>query len=1306
MFISQSMMDDLYKISSLDILDNSIYLNEQETVITPQNIPIFENKRLGINTVFYDDIENLDEDIDIVLEELAEANNIDKDSLGVIVEDYRIIMDPSIIKAIPKYIIKEVSENSIESTLVESCLYNYLETENEEYLDIMCNPECLLENKNWSNDIKYYDKDIEVNIYKRILYSIYNYLDDDIDTSKYSKSWTEKANKIKSALDVSLRNKIPSAMENNNIAIPVAKQVIGKLLGNDETKSFISAAIKNIPNFQEPVKFNGTKIDSVIRSQKQLGTFEKIRREFGLTPLSKVAKRNINKNLRQGGQTSRISYKDEHDEDSVYGDKPKLRKYDTILSSIIKKGRKFNIYDRHMINDYRETINDAIEYYKNTKNPEGIKRWQERLDRFNNIIKSHNDKFDNHNNQNEQPTTNISSNNTGNSPTSTKNNTKETEFYRELSNSLSPIISSSNKNKKELQKTFANFYASGTDSDLNDIKNTLKELIRTDPKFRNKLPDQLMRMPFNATIVDNINHDPSMKSEKDIETFTNMFKDLGIYNKDDEDFMDELQDNIDYLRDDIKKGRNTAINLSDVGKSILRNEKEKDDVPEVEYTLKDDRLNSLSLNNNSPVSKEEVKNVVKGKSVDSNTGGVVEKNSKKETPNNNTAEEQPVSKEEVKNVIKGDQTNKPKLIDNKIYSKKTHFYNDLSDEEQNEIVNREYTEDELKDILKTNPKKFKFIRQHNDNVTDKELDRIAFEVRRDMGIHGKYFDKKVKTFEDLTARKLSITDLVTPDEKEKLQDKNTDKVKLIQSVYDRLKREGNTKALNLFSKNIVRKGYNFGGSPSINNDDYPSILTYRDLNAYKKAMENIGVVDKDVLENELGKEIRENRIRGKRTDRGVRVLRVVDNLIRDSKESGKPIRGIAKKLLDKLEKSITDDSQSRSEDYKNELRTAIKSYRNEIDSLTNKEKEEVKNTLKDSTSRSTPPPIKQTVVQQPQNNDTKNKGNNNITPAPTDNNAPSKNEIKKVISGNDTKPVLPINNNNKQTTIKTTPTPTKTEVKNTNTKSTSITNNDTNQNSEEKQTSTPTKTEVEKVIKGNNKSPELPKSTVNKNTNDTNTNDNKNDENTSKTDQSNNISDKAKETVVKTAQAIDNGKKEGNETTPQTTNNPKSEVKDTKSGNNTSPEDSKDSKKEEKSEPTSQPQAATPVASSPKSSSSSGRSGSSGGSGGGGGSYGGGGGSSSKEKDQPEKEEPKEEKPKEEPKDQSFLGKVKRALINKPREFIAKMAAKLRSLYSKWMEKAKAEENQGKASWYKKIALKILKTIDYVMSKLSNYQSQ
>lgn len=217
MLITETLTQDLNSFFKrkdiLSILENSTYLDENDTSFSLNNIPIFENKRLGINTVFYNDIENLNGDIDVVLEELAEANNIDKNSLGVIVEDYRIIMDPSIIKAIPRYIIKEVSKNSIESTLVESCLYNYLETENEEYLDIMCNPECLLETKNWSNDIKYYDKDMEANIYKRILYSVYNYLDDDIDTSKYSKSWTEKANKIKSALDVSLKNKIPNAIK-------------------------------------------------------------------------------------------------------------------------------------------------------------------------------------------------------------------------------------------------------------------------------------------------------------------------------------------------------------------------------------------------------------------------------------------------------------------------------------------------------------------------------------------------------------------------------------------------------------------------------------------------------------------------------------------------------------------------------------------------------------------------------------------------------------------------------------------------------------------------------------------------------------------------------------------------------------------------------------------------------------------------------------------------------------------------------------------------------------------------------------
>ena len=70
------------------------------------------------------------------------------------------------------------------------------------------------------------------------------------------------------------------------------------------------------------------------------------------------------------------------------------------------------------------------------------------------------------------------------------------------------------------------------------------------------------------------------------------------------------------------------------------------------------------------------------------------------------------------------------------------------------------------------------------------------------------------------------------------------------------------------------------------------------------------------------------------------------------------------------------------------------------------------------------------------------------------------------------------------------------------------------------------------------------------------------------------------------------------------------------------------------------------------------------------------------------------------PQDPGFMAKLKRYIIDKPREFLAKMAAKLRNVYKQWLEKAKQESNAGKASFIKRIAAKILQAIDYIMRKI------
>ena len=70
------------------------------------------------------------------------------------------------------------------------------------------------------------------------------------------------------------------------------------------------------------------------------------------------------------------------------------------------------------------------------------------------------------------------------------------------------------------------------------------------------------------------------------------------------------------------------------------------------------------------------------------------------------------------------------------------------------------------------------------------------------------------------------------------------------------------------------------------------------------------------------------------------------------------------------------------------------------------------------------------------------------------------------------------------------------------------------------------------------------------------------------------------------------------------------------------------------------------------------------------------------------------------PQDPGFMAKLKKYVIDKPREFLAKMAAKLRNVYKQWLEKAKQESNAGKASFIKKIAAKILQAVDYIMRKI------
>ena len=64
------------------------------------------------------------------------------------------------------------------------------------------------------------------------------------------------------------------------------------------------------------------------------------------------------------------------------------------------------------------------------------------------------------------------------------------------------------------------------------------------------------------------------------------------------------------------------------------------------------------------------------------------------------------------------------------------------------------------------------------------------------------------------------------------------------------------------------------------------------------------------------------------------------------------------------------------------------------------------------------------------------------------------------------------------------------------------------------------------------------------------------------------------------------------------------------------------------------------------------------------------------------------------------LSLMRKYLLDKPRNVIARVAARLREIYRKWLIKANKEKDSGKIKWYKNVLRVILKCIDFAMKKL------
>ena len=135
MLLSESELN-MYNADS--ILDEAVLLDESESVTKLPSIPVVENSRLGCGMVSINDLCNLVEDYDCSFEDafcsIAEENEIDTDSLAVVVEDYNLIEMPELVDLVPNIVVKPISEDNIVYQFVDACINEYYETGDEDWL--------------------------------------------------------------------------------------------------------------------------------------------------------------------------------------------------------------------------------------------------------------------------------------------------------------------------------------------------------------------------------------------------------------------------------------------------------------------------------------------------------------------------------------------------------------------------------------------------------------------------------------------------------------------------------------------------------------------------------------------------------------------------------------------------------------------------------------------------------------------------------------------------------------------------------------------------------------------------------------------------------------------------------------------------------------------------------------------------------------------------------------------------------------------------------------------------------------------
>ena len=124
-----------------NILNDSVYLDESEAVVSAKAIPVVENSRIGAYVVRFNDISTFAEDhgmnYENAIRSIAESNGINMDDLAVAVKETTIMANPGIVNEINNVVVTPLPQTDAMYRFTEACVDAFIESGDTSYMDLL-----------------------------------------------------------------------------------------------------------------------------------------------------------------------------------------------------------------------------------------------------------------------------------------------------------------------------------------------------------------------------------------------------------------------------------------------------------------------------------------------------------------------------------------------------------------------------------------------------------------------------------------------------------------------------------------------------------------------------------------------------------------------------------------------------------------------------------------------------------------------------------------------------------------------------------------------------------------------------------------------------------------------------------------------------------------------------------------------------------------------------------------------------------------------------------------------------------------